>query len=191
MSGIRSLTRRPVLVGVPAGASAPISVDDGSVVAANKNKITFQPEGAGVTTIHTVMDDGGVPQQRIEKTVTFALAGAAIHAGAVGIVNPEAVDVIITGINVRLSTHATAASGAIDVGTTTSSITTASDNLADGLLVGSGVTVPVAYGTGNQQGANGKVVQNWVAGKWVTVSDDGTADVTGLVGILYITYILA
>lgn len=136
------------------------------------------------------MDDGGVPQNRIEKTVTLALTGAAVHAAPVGIVNPEATDVVITSINLVLSTHATAASGLVDVGTTTVSIATASDNLMDGVAVGSGVTAPVAYGASDGAGANGKKAGYWTAGKWVTVSDDATADVTGMVATLYINYFL-
>ncbi len=190
MSGVRSLTRRPQIVGLPAAAAAPIAVDDGSVNTARANKIVFQPEGAGTTTVHVVMDDGGVPQNRIEKTVTLALTGAAVHAAPVGIVNPEATDVVITSINLVISTHATAASGLVDVGTTTVSIATASDNLMDGVGVGSGVTAPISYGAGDGAGANAKRSGYWTAAKWVTVSDDATADVTGMVATLYINYFL-
>ncbi len=131
-----------------------------------------------------------VKSARVEKVATLALTGAAVHAAAVGIVSPEAVDVLVTGIYVALTTHATAASGAIDVGWSSVSITTASDTIADGLAVGSGVTAPIAYTANNQAGANGKFVTYWTAGTWITVSDDGTADVTGMVATLYIKYIL-
>lgn len=124
-----------------------------------------------------------------EKVVSLALTGAAVHAAAVGIVNPEGVDLIVTQIALVVTTHATAASGLVDVGTTTVSITTASDNLADGLAVGSGVTVPVVQSSVNGAGANGKALGYWTAGKWITVSDDATADVTGMVATLLISYI--
>lgn len=132
-----------------------------------------------------------VASARTVKYATLALTGAAVHAAAVGIVNPEAVDVLVTAVYLDLTTHATAASGSIDIGWTSSSITTASDTLADGLLVGSGVTAPITYTGNNQVGANGKFVTHWTNATWITVSDDGTADVTGMVAKLYIAYILA
>lgn len=191
MSGVRSLKRGPTLVGFAEGTSAPIYVDDGSVTAANANKILFQPEGPSANPVtHTVFDDGGVAAlfsgvttQRVTKWVTLALTGAAVHAAAVGIVNPEATDVLVTEVVLDLTTHATAANGSIDVGYTATSISTASATIQDGILVGSGVTVPVLYPT-----TTPKVY--WPAGKWITVSDDGTADVTGMVAKLYISYIL-
>jgi hypothetical protein len=119
------------------------------------------------------------------KYATLALVGATVHAGAVGIVNPEGTaDVILVRATVDITTHATAASGSIDVGWTAGSITTASATIQDGILVGSGVTVPISYVTATP-------VVHWTHGTWVTVSDDGTADVTGMVGILYLEYILA
>jgi hypothetical protein len=144
----------------------------------------------GTNTVNLMDDATGIPSARTIKYATLALTGAAVHAAAVGIVNPEAVDVLVTGIYLDLTTHATAASGSIDVGWSSVSITTASDTLADGLLVGSGVTVPVLYTGNNQGGANGKFVTHWTNGTWITVSDDATADVTGMVATLYIAYIL-
>lgn len=153
----------------------------------DSNNLKFNKGG----TVVRVLDDvTGVLSNRTVKVATLALNGTTIHAGAVGMVNPEAVDVIALGAFVQVSTHATAASGAIDVGWTSSSISTASDTIADGLAVGSGVTVPIAYCANNQAGANGKFVAYWTAATWITVSDDGTASVAGMVGTLYVAYIL-
>ena len=119
---------------------------------------------------------------------TAILALSSVHAGVKGIVNPEGVDCIITGITLLITTVASAA-GAVDIGTTASSITTSSDNIADGLDVHSG-TAPLVVGRDAQAGTNGKSTQYWTAGKWVTVGDDGGGDVSGFVGSLYIRYFL-
>ena len=150
------------------------------VDSSNGYQLTFMKNGV-LTTIQDNVTT--IASARTEKYATLALTGAAVHAGAVGLVNPEATDVLVTEVVFDLTTHATAASGSCDVGWTSSSITTASATIQDGILVGSGVTVPVLYPT-----ATPKVY--WTAGTWITVSDDGTADVTGMVAKLYISYIL-
>ena len=183
MSGIRSIKRGNAQYGFATPTSAPIRVDDST------NTLKVIPGGSG-TVEQTVYTDGtGVAPSRMLKTVQLALNGTTIHAGAVGIVNPEAVDVVIVGAYVVISTHAAGANGLIDVGETPTSITTASATLIDGLLVGSGVSVPVAYGSLNGAASVPPTVY-WPAGKWVTVSDDGTADVSGFLGTLYIQYFL-
>lgn len=147
----------------------------------NGYALTLNQNGTLVT-IPT--NQNAVNSARAVKYVTLALTGAAVHAGAVGIVNPEGTkDVLVVNATLALTTHATAASGSIDVGWTSASITTASATMQDGILVGSGVTVPVTYPCTTPQ-------VYWTNGTWITVSDDGTADVTGMVATLYISYIL-
>lgn len=182
MSGIRSIKRGNAQYGFATSTSAPIRVDDST------NTLKIIPAGSG-TVEQTVYSDGtGVASQRMLKTVTLGLVGTTIHGGAVGIVNPEAVDAFITNAYVVITTHATGANGLIDVGETPTGITTASATLIDGVLVGSGVTVPVAYSSVNGAATTGLGPIYWPVGKWVTVSDDGTADVSGFLGTLYIQY---
>src|ERR1700692_548541 len=84
MSGVRSITRRSSNPGFASSTSAPIRVDDSLSV------LKMIPGGAGSTTERTIYDDGtGVPSARMIKYAVLALTGAAVHAGAVGIVNPE------------------------------------------------------------------------------------------------------
>lgn len=150
------------------------------VDSSNGYALTLNQNGT-VVTIPT--NGSGVNSARATKYATLALTGAAVHAAAVGIVNPEAVDVLVVNATLALITHATAASGSIDVGWTSASITTASHTMQDGILVGSGVTAPVTYPMATPQ-------VYWTNGTWITVSDDATADVTGMVATLYIEYIL-
>lgn len=144
-------------------------------------------------TVATVYDDQGLSAglsatfgstARVPMTYAIAVNGTTIHAGVVGIVNPLGVDLIITQFYLVVTTKSSAAGG-LDIGFTSTSISTASDNLADGLAVGSG-TVPYVYALADQAGANGLTRQYWTAGKWVTLSDDATGNTTGLVGTLYL-----
>jgi len=104
-----------------------------------------------------------------------------------GFVNPESFDVMINSITILVTTVATAAAK-IDVGVSSVSISTASDNLADGLDVHSG-TAPLVVAPNAQAGTNGKFQQYWTAGTWLTVSDDATGDCTGFVGSVYVSYV--
>jgi hypothetical protein len=184
--------------GVTTGAGAPTNgtsgtgagkFDIGSIYldTTNGNAYVNQGTKASPTWVCTTAAAAGmssVVSQRQLKYAVLSLTGAAVHAAAVGMVNPEgAADVTVVGATVDITTHATAASGSIDVGWTSGSITTASATIQDGILVGSGVTVPVSYVTATP-------VVHWTNGTWITVSDDGTADVTGFVGKLYIAYII-
>jgi hypothetical protein len=128
---------------------------------------------------------GGGSGVGAEKFVAIPLDGTALHAGVVGLVNPEGADVIITRRLAYVTTPATGAAK-IDVGTTTVSISTASDNLLDGIDVHAATG---AFGLADGDGTNGKEDQVWSSGKWVTVKEI-SGDVTGLVGKIVIFYII-
>lgn len=136
--------------------------------------------------------DGTVrPVGRRDKSVimdTLTLTGSAIHGGVQAWTNPEAGSIVITRAIVDVTTVATAAAK-LDIGTTASSSTTASDNLLDGIDVHSGTGL-LGIDDGDAPGAgNGKHQQKLAAGKWVTVKEI-SGDATGLVGVLYIYYSL-
>jgi hypothetical protein len=100
--------------------------------------------------------------------------------------NPEGAAIIILGITFDLTAVATGACS-LDIGTTPTSATTASDNLIDGLDVHTATGVFTRL---DQVGANGLARQKLAAGKWVTGSKDSGAS-AGLTGNAYIEYLLA
>lgn len=123
------------------------------------------------------------PASKITKVATIALGGVALHAGVLAWQNPEAVAIIITRIVLDRTTKSTGAS-TMDIGTTATSATTASDNLIDG--VNSGATEGVEDNL-NDAGTNGKARQKLASAKWVTFKE-ASGDVTGLVANAYIHY---
>lgn len=134
---------------------------------------------------------GSVAAERSVKVGRLALTGAAIHAGTGGVIawtNPEAGSIIILNVHLAVTTVSTGAC-TLDIGTTATSATTTSDNIFDGL--DATTTAPVYYSMSNaalDTGANIDI-KPLAAGKWVTI-DEKTGDATGLVGVLYIAYIL-
>jgi len=120
---------------------------------------------------------------RLSNTVKVPLAAVDTGGGVLSWQNPLAVTIMITKILVDVTTHATGAC-TVDVGTTATSATTQSDNLADGVDVG---TAAGTFSTSDQAGANGRTQQKLAAGKWLTISKDSGAS-AGLVGFAYITY---
>lgn len=120
------------------------------------------------------------------KTAKVALNGTTIHGGVQAWQNPEAGSIVVTEVVVVVSTVATAA-GDLDVGTTATGATTASDNLIDGVDVHSATG---AFDNNTDKGSNGKTRQRLAAGKWVTFSDDGVGDVSGMVAAAYISYVI-
>lgn len=120
------------------------------------------------------------------KTVVVPLNGTTIHGAVQAWQNPEAGRIAITEVLVAVTTVATAA-GALDVGTTASSATTASDNLIDGVDVHSATG---EFDNNTDKGSNGKTRQGLAAAKWVTFSDDATGNLTGMLGNAYINYIV-
>lgn len=117
------------------------------------------------------------------KVAMKALSGAAVHAGVVAWQNPESVAIIITRVLLDRTTKSTGAS-TMDIGTTATSATTASDNLIDGVT--SSATEGVEDNL-NDAGTNGKSKQKLASGKWVTFKE-ASGDTTGLVANAYIYY---
>lgn len=128
----------------------------------------------------------GLNSGRDVKTVGIALSGAAIHGVVLAWQNPEQATILIQRAIVMSTTIATAA-GTLKVGTTPTSATTASANLIDTLDLNAAVGT---FDNITDKGTLGKSRQSLASGKWVTFSE-ASGDLTGLVGILYIEYILA
>ncbi len=123
----------------------------------------------------------GLPISGAERLVKFALSG--VHAGVKGLVNPFGVDVLIMRA-VLLTTAVSSGACTLDIGTTPTSIVTASDNLMDGM--NTALTAPIAQSRLAGDGTtNSKDSQYWAAGTWVTVSET-TGDATGFIGTLYL-----
>lgn len=123
------------------------------------------------------------PTTKIIKVAKKTLAGASIHAAVQAWQNPEAVAIIITRVVLDRTTKSTGAS-TMDIGTTATSATTASDNLLDG--VNSGAAEAIEDNIADA-GTNGKARQKLAAGKWVTFKE-ASGDVTGLAANAYIHY---
>lgn len=134
---------------------------------------------------------GTVTFDRAIKVARTALTGAAIHAGTGGVIawqNPEAVSILILDVRLAVTTVSTGAC-TLDIGTTATSATTTSDNIFDGL--DATTTAPVYYSMSDASldTATNIGIKPLAAGKWVTI-DEKTGDATGLVGVLYVEYIL-
>lgn len=118
------------------------------------------------------------------KTVKVALGSAADTGGAVlAFQNHETTDIHIDRIRIKTTVKSTGAS-TVDFGTTAASATTSSDNLIDGVDLGTAVGI---FDNMLNAGTNGKGGQSLAAGKWLTGSR-ATGAVAGLVGHAYITY---
>ena len=109
----------------------------------------------------------------------------ALDTGGGGLLwqNPENGPIVVTRIEVDVTTKSTAA-GTMDIGTTTTSNSTSSDNMLDGLDVGSATGL---FNNIDDKGTNGKSHQRLAAGGWVTGSKASGA-LAGLVGNAYIHY---
>ena len=125
------------------------------------------------------MDDNGRPVIVRKVALGVGTAGGGVFSW----LNPEAGAIIVTKIELDVTTVATAA-GTVSVGTTTVSATTSSANLIDTLDVHSATGVFTNQVNG---GTNGKTVQRLASGGWVTASQASGA-VAGLVGNAYIHY---
>lgn len=120
-----------------------------------------------------------------DRIATVALTGGVDTGGGLGSwVNPESSNIIIDTVQLNVTTVATAALS-VDIGTTATNATTASDNLIDGA---DGHTATGVFDNNTDKGANGKTRQLLAPGKWVTASmADATAS-AGFVGTMYIRY---
>lgn len=121
---------------------------------------------------------------RIAKILRTTLAGVVATTGGAlaAIANPEGADVLITRAVLHLTTDATGAALA-DIGVAADG-ETSSDTLLDGVDIGTAAGV---FDNIDDQGTNGQSVLVWGADEFVTMT--GSADSSGLVGVLYIEYI--
>jgi hypothetical protein len=118
------------------------------------------------------------------KKVTGALAAIDTGGGVFAWANPENGDIIVEHVALVVTTKATGACS-VNVGTTTTSATTSSDNLIDGK------DIHAATGTFTNlesAGTNGKAAQRLAKGKWVTASVVSGGASAGLVGTYEIYY---
>lgn len=122
----------------------------------------------------------GYRPTRIAKAALGALDAA---GGILSWQNPEGVDIIVSRIELDVTTPATGACTA-DFGATATSGATSIDNLIDGLDVNAAAGL---FSNAKNPGTNGKADQRLAAGKWITGSKASGA-AAGLVGSAYIHY---
>ena len=118
------------------------------------------------------------------KKVTGALAAKDTGGGIFAWANPEAGEILVEHVALKVTTKTTGACS-VDVGTTATNATTSSDNLIDGqdINAATGTFTNTANG-----GTNGKSAQRLAAGKWVTASVVAGGASAGLVGTYEIYY---
>lgn len=153
---------------------------------------TFKIGGTAVTATAAQINASVVPSgslgvgDRAVKTAVFALSGATIHAGVTAAIQFSAA-AVIQRVFADITTVATGAC-TLDIGYTAVSATTGSDTLLDGIDVNGAVALFDSMDATLDSGANAHA-QKAASGKWITVQEK-TGDATGLVGNLYIQYIL-
>lgn len=125
----------------------------------------------------------GKDADRVSVIAKVDLGAADTGGGVLAWQNPESTSIIIDRIMLNVTTKSSAAC-TLDVGTTATSATTSSDNLLDGVDVG---TAAGLFDNITDGGTNGKSRQLLASGKWVTASKASGA-AAGLVGYAYISY---
>jgi hypothetical protein len=128
---------------------------------------------------------GTVTFDRVVKVAKVTLAALDTGGGVLAWQNPEAVSIIVHRLFLNVTTKATSAC-TVDAGTTATNATTSSDNLIDGLDIG---TAAGLFDNLGDAGSNGKAKQLLAAGKWITVSKASGA-AAGTIGFCYISYTL-
>lgn|SRR5574340_512363 len=126
---------------------------------------------------------GGLEDSNGMRRAFVSLTGDDIHGGVQSWANPESGSILITRLVIDASTKSTGAA-TLDAGTTATSATTASDNLIDGLDIGTAAGV---FCNLIDNGTNGKSGQTLASGKWVTFKE-ATGDTSGAVIIALIEY---
>ncbi len=113
-----------------------------------------------------------------------ALTASTTTAGgdALGVLNPEGADVIITKLVLDVTTPATG-SATVDIGVGATA-TTSDDTLLDGVNVGAAAILADNI---DNQGTNGKSVLAWGSAEYLTVSPSAT--LAGLEGNVYVEWI--
>jgi hypothetical protein len=122
------------------------------------------------------------------RQAVLALVGATIHAGVIAWQNPEGAAIIVLRALLDVTTVATGAC-TLDDGLTATGATAASDTLLDGIDANGAVALFDSLDPSLDTGSNAHA-QKLAAGKWVTVKE-ASGNATGLVGNLYIQYVLA
>lgn len=143
-------------------------------------------DGTSRTDAARYLSDGQVTRRVGTKT----LSGADVHAGTGGVVawtNPEAGAILILRTVLDLTTTSAGAC-TLDIGVTETSAVTSSDTLLDGIDANAAVAVFDSMNAALDSGANAKA-QKLAGAKWVTI-DEKTGDATGLVGVLYVEYVV-
>jgi len=112
------------------------------------------------------------------------LTAAATTTGgdALGLANPEGVDLIITRFVLKITTEATGAA-TVDAGVAADA-TTSADDLIDEADVGSAAAI---FDNIDDSGSNGQSCLDWGADEYLTVTPSAT--LAGLVGTYYVEYI--
>jgi len=110
--------------------------------------------------------------------VTTTTAG-----GALSVVNPLGVDLIVTDLILDITTEATG-SATVDAGIAADG-TTSADNLIDAGNVGAAVAV---LNNVDNAGSNGKKCVKWGATEYLTIT--ASATLAGLVGNAYIKWVI-
>jgi hypothetical protein len=112
-----------------------------------------------------------------------ALEDTGVAAGDIAsLANPEGVTLIVERVYVLTTTFSTGAA-TLDIGIAANG-TTLSDNLIDGLAVGSATGL---FSNLKNPGSNGKADQLWTSGQFLTASE-ASGDATGLAGWLIVDY---
>lgn len=119
------------------------------------------------------------------KVVKVPLGVGTAGGGVFSWQNPEGARIIIDRVVLDITTQSSGAS-TINVGTTTTSATTSSDNLLNALSGAAAGTFDNVLNAGT----NGRSRQALASGGWVTASQASGA-VAGLVGNAYIHYYIA
>lgn len=122
--------------------------------------------------------------QKVQKVAKIALAAVDTAGGLFAWQNPEAGSIIVERVILDVVTDPSGACTA-DVGTTATSAATLSDNLIDGVDIGTAAGV---FDNLGNAGTNGKARQKLAAGKWVTGSVASGAS-AALVGSAFVHYI--
>lgn len=117
----------------------------------------------------------------LQGLASYPVAAVAAAAGALSVLNPEGVDLIIDNVTLDVTTKATAAC-TLAIGTAATSVS--ANNLMDAVDVG---TAAGLFDLVTNHGTAGKTKQLWLAGNFLTVSQ-GTGAIAGLVATLNVHY---
>lgn len=175
---------------VPAGLNGGPATRSRVVTIADEDPV---PDDATVTadeardwTIDGVEGEPLITEPAVHNLRIPIIGGVNTGGGVLSWQNPETGPIVIERVVLDVTTVADGAC-TLDVGTTTVSGVTSSDNLIDGQDARSSIGL---FDNITDKGSNGKARQKLATGKWLTITA-ASGDSTGLVGDLYLSYILA